>query len=62
MIFMTHEKHGATHAYTETEAASLEKSGWKRDTFEAWGKRTKPTAEQPADEIKRKLGRPAKAH
>jgi hypothetical protein len=42
MIFMTHEKHGGTHTYTEAEAVSLEKNGWKRDTFEAWGKRTKP--------------------
>lgn len=29
-IFMTHPEHGATHAYSEQEAESNEKNGWRR--------------------------------
>ena len=50
---MTHEKHGATHVYNDLEALALEKSGWKRDTPEAWLERMKPTKVEP-----KPLGRP----
>ena len=47
---MTHEQHGATHAYTTEEALRLSKNGWRIDE-----------QDEPApEETKRTLGRPKK--
>ena len=45
---MTHEQHGATHAYTTAEALALSKNGWKIDD------------EPEPEETKRTPGRPKK--
>ena len=50
MIFMTHEQHGATHAYTTAEALALSKNGWKIDEQD----------EPETEEVKRPPGRPKK--
>jgi hypothetical protein len=63
-MFFVHPEHGA-HNASETEAAELEKRGWKVSTPDEWfrmngkvrGAQAEPEQEQPT---KRKPGRPRK--
>ena len=61
MIFMSNPLHGFTNAYSNEEAAELEKLGWKRDVFKPKAQILAEAAEaQKISPIPNHIGEPAK--
>jgi hypothetical protein len=58
-MFFVHPEHGATNA-SESEAAELEKQGWKVSTREEWFRMNGKGQQEAEDPAKRRPGRPRK--